>query len=311
MASGWRAGKIYGGRALSEAPHKPRVVLLTYPGLVGAQVINRFAAEKGLELVGVGLSNRVYRGLNHARSALRMLRRTGAAFTGWEITMTDLSWLLLRLRGCPAALRSVEVRPIRDINAPATLRWLASLRADYIASCFFNQVIREEVIQLAPLGCVNMHAGLLPELRGPEPCFRALERGYRETGLTVHFIDEPTIDTGPILHQEKRAICTGMSLVELDVRLWADGADVLARWIAGNSTRAEPLRWQPRENQDYSSWPTASEVRSFRRNGGRLFDLGTYMQQLSNAVNHRAPEYLPAVGDSLNAAMRDAGQQLC
>ncbi|MCH9670958.1 MAG: hypothetical protein K0U93_05855 [Gammaproteobacteria bacterium] len=270
---------------------KPRVVLLTYPGLVGAHVINRFAAETEIEFVGVGLSNRVFKGANHLQSVLRMTKRAGWRFTLWEIALTDMAWFFVQLGGGLKALKGVETFPIKDVNHMDAVQWMSALEPDYIASCFFNQIIDEPVIRIAKVACINMHAALLPQLRGPEPCFRALERKLDVTGLTIHRIDSASIDTGPILHQERRHLPRDISVSELDARLWADGADVLCRWIAAHPTALAKERPQPLESEDYDSWPTSAEVHDFRANGGQLVDWAVYRAELRNALSGRQPQY--------------------
>ena len=276
---------------MAEHEHKPRIVLLTYPGLVGAHVINTFTACENIELVGIGLSSRVFKGANHLQSVKRMTQRSGWRFTGWEIVMTDLAWWLLRLCGVPEALRKTPVLRIQDINAVDTLDWVAGRRPDYIASCFFNQVIEPSVTMLAPGGCINLHAGPLPWLRGPEPCFRALQKRLRRTGLTIHQIDSTDIDTGPILYQEYREIPPGLSVTELDVRLWSDGAHMTTRWLAGDIV-AGPKRLQSKSEGSYDSWPTAADVHDLQSRGHRLMNWKAYIEALRAARQGGAPTFL-------------------
>ena len=273
---------------------RPRVVLLTYPSLVGAQVINRVSAEAGINLVGIGLSNRVFKGASHLQAVATMHKRTGLRFTSYALGMTDLAWLLIRLQRAPRAFSdsSISLHTVRDINCNNTFKWLQDLQPDYVASCYFNQIIGRRVIDIGKLGCINLHAALLPALRGPEPCFRALERNQMETGLTVHLVDEE-IDTGPILHQEQRQIVPGLSLSELEVRLWTDGAKVLGRWMAANTSRATALCIQALESPDYNTWPNPEEVKTFRRTGYSLSKPINDVRAIFDAAAGREPEYLP------------------
>jgi methionyl-tRNA formyltransferase len=67
----------------------------------------------------------------------------------------------------------------------------------------FGQILKTDVLTMAPLGCINVHASLLPRWRGVSPIQAALIHGDAETGVTIMKMDEG-IDTGAIL--EKRAI---------------------------------------------------------------------------------------------------------
>jgi methionyl-tRNA formyltransferase len=64
----------------------------------------------------------------------------------------------------------------------------------------FGQILRPEVLDLSPGGCVNVHASLLLRWRGAAPIQAALLHGEPQTGVTIMRMD-PGIDTGPILSQ--------------------------------------------------------------------------------------------------------------
>lgn len=267
---------------------RPRVVLLTYPSLAGAAIIQQMTRQPGINVVGIGLSGRVFKGANHVQAVSRMTRRTGGRFTAYAIAMTDLAWLALRAVGRPRALtdRNVDVHTIADINGGETYRWLESLEPDYVASCYFNQIIGPAVTRIPRRGCVNLHAALLPALRGPEPNFRALERDLTESGLTVHRVDEG-IDAGPILHQERRVIPPGASLGELDATLWPEGGRVLAEWLVRDPGTLGGRPNTADAEEDYDTWPTADEVARLRRSGKHLLRWSSYFRSLWNIIRER------------------------
>lgn len=289
---------------MNTAQHKqrPRVVLLTYPGLCGASVIERMAEEEGIDLIGVGLSGRVFKGSNHLQSVVKMIRRTGWAFTAYAVTMTDIAWAILRCMGRPASFSSggFEVLHFKEVNGTETVDWLRRLQPDYVVSCYFNQLIGPSVRSTCRLGCLNMHAALLPGLRGPEPSYRALERDLAVTGLTVHEIDDG-IDTGRLLHQESRSVPPGLSLGEMDLLLWADGARVLSGWLAGKSQAPGYPRMQDPEADDYDSWPNPEEIRKFRQTGKQLFRMSAFIAAMRDALHSQPPRYLiPTTKQSLS-----------
>ncbi len=145
----------------------PRVVLLTYPSVFAGRVLNAFGQCSGINLVGVGLSTRVYKGKGQLATARTILDRTGLLFSIYSFLATDVSWWILRATNRPAELRRTkqrQVRPIKDVNSAEIRAWLDSLAPDYIASCYFNQLIRPEVCRIAKVACVNMHPALLPAL---------------------------------------------------------------------------------------------------------------------------------------------------
>lgn len=260
---------------------RPRVVLLTSPNLFGATIINRLADEAELSLAGVGLSARIYKNKGFVTSTRTFLQRTGWRYLAYNGLLSSVSWPILRATGRPGGLArsGAQVRAVDDVNSPAMLDWLRSLQPDYVASFYFNQVIGPEVCATARRGCVNMHPSLLPALRGPDPFFRALERGLTTTGLTLHEI-APEIDAGKILHQEQRPIAPGQSVFALTHSLIGDGADVLARWLAGKVASQPPEATMPGAG-DYTTFPSPAEVAAFLRSGGRQVRFGEWRRAVA------------------------------
>ncbi|MGQ0634444.1 MAG: formyltransferase family protein [Planctomycetaceae bacterium] len=261
--------------------NRPRVVLLTMPGLFGAEIINRLAAEPGIELVGVGLSSRVYKNKGTLATALTLWKRTGWRYLAYNALVADVAWTALRIRRRPSGLANVrgQVRSLADINAPPTLDWLRSLEPDYVASLFFNQWIGPGVCSIPQKACLNLHPSPLPALRGPDPIFRTLERGLTSTALTIHEVADE-FDAGRILHQEPRAVPAGATAFGLYLELLRDGADLLARWLAGNVVAAVPDA-APANSGDYTTFPTPAEVRAFLRSGRRLVSYAQWRRALA------------------------------
>ena len=92
-----------------------------------------------------------------------------------------------------------------NVNSADFIDRIASYECDVLVSMSFNQILKREILQLAPLGFINCHAGALPFYRGRNPLNWALINGETEFGITVHYIDEG-IDTGDIILQKKYAI---------------------------------------------------------------------------------------------------------
>lgn len=71
-------------------------------------------------------------------------------------------------------------------------------RPDIIITCAYGQIIPKVLLDLPRLGCINVHASLLPYLRGGAPLHHAIIDGYKETGVTIMYMDE-SMDTGDII----------------------------------------------------------------------------------------------------------------
>ena len=137
------------------------------------------------------------------------------------------------------------------LKSPADWAPLLQWRPDALVVVAYGLILPPAVLELPPLGCINVHASLLPRWRGAAPVERALLAGDTETGLTIMRMDAG-LDTGPILLQRRIAIeplDTGGSLLE---RLAGNsGALLLAalEGLAAGTLKATP---QPGEGVTYA-----------------------------------------------------------
>lgn len=101
-----------------------------------------------------------------------------------------------------AAVARARIPHLRaaDVNAPATLEAIASLRPDLLLSAAYPQIFGPAVLALAPAGAINFHPSLLPRCRGAHPHFWAIATGEPEGGVTAHYMTE-RLDDGPIVAQ--------------------------------------------------------------------------------------------------------------
>ncbi len=113
------------------------------------------------------------------------------------------------------------------LNAPGVLAAVSEARPDVIAVVAFGQFVPRAVRNLPPLGCINVHASLLPKYRGAAPINWALIAGESETGVTIMRIEEG-MDTGAVLLQRKTAITPEDDAGTLHERLAELGAAALA-----------------------------------------------------------------------------------
>lgn len=87
-----------------------------------------------------------------------------------------------------------------------TIGLIISLRPDLIVVAGFNQIINRDIISIPRYGIINVHPSLLPKYRGATPTTWALINGEKETGVTVHFIEDESIDSGAIIEQSRMRI---------------------------------------------------------------------------------------------------------
>jgi methionyl-tRNA formyltransferase len=111
------------------------------------------------------------------------------------------------------------------------LQELARLEPDISVVVAYGQILRREVLELPALGSINLHASILPELRGAAPINWAIIRGYQETGVTIMQMSEG-MDEGPILAQLTEPIEPDERASDLWARLSETGAALLIETLA-------------------------------------------------------------------------------
>jgi methionyl-tRNA formyltransferase len=145
-----------------------------------------------------------------------------------------------------AALRhGITVYQPERIRHPEAVGRLRELAPEAMVVVGYGQIAPQNVIDLAPMGIVNAHASLLPELRGAAPIQWSIARGYRKTGVTTMRIDAG-LDTGDILLCWETCIGPDETAPELSVRMAEAGADLLVRTLTGLC--AGTIRPEPQDN---------------------------------------------------------------
>lgn len=129
-----------------------------------------------------------------------------------------------------ARAADVPIRRLRTVREAADVARIASFQPDLIVVACFPWRLPGAVLTLPTLGCINVHPSLLPVGRGPEPVFWTLRRGERETGVTIHVMDEG-LDTGPVLSRQRVTVPTGVRAPDLELRLAELGGKLLPETV--------------------------------------------------------------------------------
>jgi methionyl-tRNA formyltransferase len=167
--------------------------------------------------------------------------------------------------GAPCAMENAP-------NAPEALARLTELAPDVVVSIRYGRIFKGDFLGIPKLGVLNLHSGVLPDYRGVLATFRALLDDAPEIGATLHFITDPTIDTGPIVGIARRPVAKERSLFAHVLGLYEPGAELVRKALAlldaGQGLDATAQR--PDEGR-YFTYPTAEEVAAFLAKGYRLF----------------------------------------
>jgi methionyl-tRNA formyltransferase len=136
----------------------------------------------------------------------------------------------------------LEVVQPKSLKEAGFMEWLGRLAPDVLAVVAFGMILTPEVLALPKIYPVNLHASLLPKLRGAAPIQRAILTGMEETGVTAMVMDTG-VDTGDILLQEATPIGEETTAGELTDILAERGAGLLVetlRALAEGSLKPTP-----------------------------------------------------------------------
>lgn len=166
-----------------------------------------------------------------------------------------------KLQPTPVQARAEELG--LEVRTPVRLRSeeeqqaFAALEADMAVVAAYGLILPQPILDAPRLGCVNVHASLLPRWRGAAPIHRAILAGDEVTGVTIMQM-EAGLDTGPMLLGQEVAIDSKNS-GELTGELAEIGAGLMARYLA--SPGSYPPRQQPQDGVTYASKIDKAETR--------------------------------------------------
>ena len=125
----------------------------------------------------------------------------------------------------------IEVRtPVRLRDAQAQAEF-AALQADVAVVVAYGLILPQAVLDAPRMGCLNIHASLLPRWRGAAPIHRAVMSGDRQTGVAIMQM-EAGLDTGPVLAERRTDIGAEETTADVHDRLSAMGAELIADVLA-------------------------------------------------------------------------------
>ena len=123
------------------------------------------------------------------------------------------------------AILTIQPEKIKD-----AIDEILALEPDLIITCAYGQILPKEILDYPRLGCINVHASLLPKLRGGAPIHRAIINGYKETGVTIMYMDE-RMDEGDIISSERLPINDNDTAEMLHDKLMVMGRDLLLKTL--------------------------------------------------------------------------------
>jgi len=196
---------------------------------------------------------------------------------------------------------------LRDAEAQADF---AALNVDVAVVAAYGLILPRAVLEAPSLGCLNVHASLLPRWRGAAPIQRAILAGDAETGVGIMQM-EIGLDTGPV-RLEGRTSVDGKTAGELTTELSAMGARLMVEVLA--DIAAYPAVPQPETGVTYApkvdkaetriDWSRSAgdverQIRAFNPVPGAFFEMG------NERIRLLAAEVLPAAGGAPGTVLDD------
>lgn len=182
-----------------------------------------------------------------------------------------------------ALKEGIPVLQPANINTDEAFMDLSGYEADIYVVAAFGQILKERILNNARLGCINVHASLLPRLRGAAPIQKAILDGDSETGVTIMKMDKG-LDTGDIIHKitvaiesdetgeslhDKIAVLGGKALVEALIQIEQGTAayekqdDSLSTYAGRLDKKMGVIKWDSeasyieRQVRAFYPWPGA------------------------------------------------------
>ena len=177
--------------------------------------------ESGVEVCAVVLPARDH---HVGQPSLRPLEKPQQARPILPVLQSSLHNSIVNI----AWKRDIPVWEVARMSAPETIDLFSQYRPDIMCVACFSLYIPRAILAIPRLGCLNVHPSLLPANRGPDPLFWTFHDGHRETGVTIHLMDEG-LDTGPIVAQQKITVPDGITYAQLEAECAALGGKLLAQ----------------------------------------------------------------------------------
>lgn len=178
-------------------------------------------------------------------------------------------------------------QPEKVRNNNEFIEKMKNLKPDVIVVVAYGKILPKEILEIPPLGCINVHASLLPKYRGAAPIQWAVLNGDKTTGVTTMYMDEG-MDTGDMILTEKVDIGEDETTGELWDRLAKIGAKLLVETLSeienGTATRTkqgEDFSMAPMLNKDMAKidWEnqTAQEIKNLVRGLNPIMGAYTFL----------------------------------
>jgi len=178
-----------------------------------------------------------------------------------------------------AQKHGIPVYQPASMRTPESAELIRGLKPDVIVVVAYGKILPLDILNIPPMGCINLHGSLLPKYRGAAPIEWAVINGEKITGLTTMYMAEG-MDDGDMIHKVETEIGENETAFELRGRLAVIGADLLVKTL--RDLEKEPL---PRTPQNHDE---ATYAPMIKKELGKL-DASKPAMQIHNLVRGLSP----------------------
>ncbi|MHB8079042.1 MAG: methionyl-tRNA formyltransferase [Candidatus Krumholzibacteriia bacterium] len=261
---------------------KPRLTIVTNGNFFSRLALGHLFSSRASDFeFQVFITTGLRRQRGHRLSeALRLSRVWGMRYTAYKLA-TYLLPALAEIHPARCAFvkrlcqrHGIAVRRVRNVNDPATVNAIRNFAPDLLVSFSCPYRIREPLLSLPRVGCLNVHSSYLPAYAGVCTYVHVLANGESFTGVTVHEMVKD-FDAGRLVGQERVPISPGMSVFGLFARQCLLAGPLLARALDA-CLEANAIVGAPQDlaARSYHGEPTADDIRRLRANGFSLWGPG-------------------------------------
>ena len=172
-----------------------------------------------------------------------------------------------------ALAHQLNILQPEKIKTPEIEKQLESLAPDLIVVVAFGQILSKQILDIPRLGCINVHASLLPQYRGAAPIHWSIINGEDKTGITTMFMDVG-LDTGDMILKEEVVISQEMTTGELHDKLMELGATTLLKTVTQLEQSTASRTKQNDEDSSYAPLLTKElEKINWSLSAQKIYDL--------------------------------------
>lgn len=174
----------------------------------------------------------------------------------------------------PIKKKAIElgIDVIQPVKIKEEYEEITNLNPDIIITCAYGQIVPEVILNCPRLGCINVHASLLPKLRGGAPIHKSIIYGYDKTGITIMYMDKG-MDTGDMISKKEIIIEDSDTAETLHDKLQSISVDLLLETLPSIINGTNKREKQNDEEATYAyNISREEEYVSFNKSSREVFN---------------------------------------